>query len=112
MAWMPPYAAQVPAVTTAHALGASRSIHVLSVIGSPVTGSLPNALQNPSPLIFSFGIEPSITSTNGASKPAAASRNGLRKSSPVSYARTLLWTWTLGRPGIRPVSYTHLRAHE
>ena len=36
IAWMPPYVAHVPAATTAHALGESRSIHSLVVIGCPV----------------------------------------------------------------------------
>src|SRR6266403_728909 len=36
IAWIPPYVAQVPAATTAHALGASRSIHSHVVIGCPV----------------------------------------------------------------------------
>ena len=42
----PPYVAQVPAATTAHApCGASSSIHASSVIGCPVCASLPNAVQ-------------------------------------------------------------------
>ena len=45
MAWMPPYVAQVPAATTAHAFGASQSIHWLTVMGSPVIGSLPIEVQ-------------------------------------------------------------------
>src|SRR4051794_18121215 len=54
--------------------------------------------------MFSFGIEPSITSTNGASSsPRAAWRNGWRNSSPPSVGdRTLLWRCTLGSPGIAP----------
>src|SRR5690606_4695758 len=104
IAWMPPYAAQVPIATTAHALGASRSIHWLTVIGCPVTGSLPIELQNPSPLIFSLGIDPSTTSTNGSSSPAAALWNAAMKSPPVSLASTLLCRCTLGSPGTRPSS--------
>src|SRR4051794_16658652 len=54
--------------------------------------------------MFSFGIEPSMTSTNGASSsPRAAWRNGARNSSPPSVGdRTLLWRWTFGMPGIAP----------
>src|SRR5215213_838119 len=56
--------------------------------------------------MFSFGIEPSITSTNGASSsPRTACRNGSRNSSPPSVGdRTLLCRWTLGRPGMAPSS--------
>src|SRR5215211_1682320 len=104
IAWIPPYVAQVPTATTAHAFGANWSIHQLRVRGCPVVRSLPNELQYPSPLMFSLGIEPSITSTNGASSSSlTASRNGLRNSSPPSVGEsTLLWRWTLGRPGIAP----------
>src|SRR3954471_14819282 len=104
IAWMPPYVAHVPIATTPHALGASWSIHQLSVSGCPVASSLPKDVQYPSPLIFSFGIEPSITSTNGsAASPRAAARNGVRNSSPPSVGlRTLLWRLTFGRPGIAP----------
>src|SRR5919112_3633786 len=54
--------------------------------------------------MFSFGIEPSITSTNGASSSRrAAWRNGSRNSSPPSVGdRTLLCRWTFGIPGIAP----------
>src|ERR671933_36790 len=54
--------------------------------------------------MFSFGIEPSMTSTNGASSsPRTAWRNGSRNSSPPSVGeRTLLWRWTFGIPGIAP----------
>jgi hypothetical protein len=45
MAWMPPYVAQVPMATTASALGASRSIHSLVVIGWPVSGLSPKPHQ-------------------------------------------------------------------
>src|SRR3954449_2045449 len=91
---------------TPQACGASRSIHQLSVSGSPVASSLPNDVQYPSPLMFSFGIEPSITSTNGASSSSrTAWRNGSRNSSPPSVGdRTLLCRWTLGMPGIAPRS--------
>src|SRR4051794_1945511 len=56
--------------------------------------------------MFSFGIEPSTTSTNGASSvPSAASRNGLRNSSPPrDGSSTLLCRCTLGSPGIAPSS--------
>ena len=74
MAWMPPYVAQVPIATTPHAFGARWSIHQLSVSGSPVRSSLPNEVQYPSPLMFSFGIDPSMTRTNGESSPRAAAR--------------------------------------
>src|SRR3954466_5864286 len=104
IAWMPPYVAHVPIATTPHARGASWSIHQLSVSGSPVASSLPNEVQYPSPLMFSFGIDPSITSTNGsAASPLAAARNGVRNSSPPSVGlRTLLCRLTFGRPGIAP----------
>src|SRR3954467_10582793 len=54
--------------------------------------------------MFSFGIEPSTTSTNGASSsPRAAARNGARNSSPPSVGdSTLLWRCTFGMPGIAP----------
>src|SRR5919109_317169 len=54
--------------------------------------------------MFSFGIEPSITSTNGASSSRrTAWRNGSRNSSPPSVGEsTLLCRWTLGIPGIAP----------
>src|SRR4051794_22523036 len=54
--------------------------------------------------MFSLGIEPSMTRTNGASSPpAAASRKGRRNSSPPSVGeRTLLWRLTFGMPGIAP----------
>src|SRR3954449_2314660 len=56
--------------------------------------------------MFSFGIEPSITSTNGsAASPRAAARNGVRNSSPPSVGEsTLLWRFTCGIPGIAPSS--------
>src|SRR6187455_3258860 len=56
--------------------------------------------------MLSLGIEPSTTSTNGASSvPSAASRNGLRNSSPPSEgSSTLLCRWTFGSPGIAPSS--------
>src|ERR671927_1866296 len=54
--------------------------------------------------MFSFGIEPSMTSTKGApSWSSSAARKGLRNSSPPSVGdRTLLWRWTFGIPGIAP----------
>src|SRR3954470_9227660 len=56
--------------------------------------------------MFSFGIEPSTTSTNGASSsPRAAWRNGRRNSSPPSVGEsTLLCRWTFGMPGMAPRS--------
>src|SRR3954462_1152018 len=56
--------------------------------------------------MFSLGIEPSITSTNGASSsPRTAWRKGSRNSSPPSVGdSTLLWRWTFGIPGIAPSS--------
>src|SRR3954452_1418704 len=92
--------------TTPQAFGASWSIHQLSVSGSPVASSLPKEVQYPSPLIFSLGIEPSITSTKGsAASPRAAARNGVRNSSPPSVGlSTLLCRLTFGRPGIAPSS--------
>src|SRR3954453_227825 len=56
--------------------------------------------------MFSLGIDPSMTSTNGASSSSrAAWRNGSRNSSPPSVGdSTLLWRWTLGIPGIAPSS--------
>src|SRR3954451_15731630 len=56
--------------------------------------------------MFSFGIEASTTSTNGASSsPRAAWRNGARNSSPPSVGEsTLLWRCTFGMPGIAPRS--------
>jgi hypothetical protein len=56
--------------------------------------------------MFSFGIEPSITNTNGASSSSLiASKNGFMNSSPPSVGdRTLLCRWTFGRPGIAPSS--------
>src|SRR4051795_12279271 len=54
--------------------------------------------------MFSLGIEPSMTSTNGASSSSTSAwRNGLRNSSPPSVGeRTLLCRLTFGRPGIAP----------
>src|ERR1700750_578881 len=54
--------------------------------------------------MFSLGIDPSTTSTNGASSsPRAAWRNGARNSSPPSVGEsTLLWRWTFGMPGMAP----------
>src|SRR6185503_16022731 len=54
--------------------------------------------------MFSLGIEPSITSTNGSvASPRAAARNGVRNSSPPSVGEsTLLCRLTFGSPGIAP----------
>src|SRR3954470_12285381 len=56
--------------------------------------------------MFSLGMEPSITRTNGASSSSlTAWRNGRRNSSPPSVGdSTLLWRLTFGRPGIAPRS--------
>ena len=45
IAWMPPQVAQLPAPTTARALGASRVIQSLVLIGCPVAASVPIAAQ-------------------------------------------------------------------
>ena len=76
--------AQVPIATTAAAFGASRSIHSLVVIGWPFDGFTPIPAQCPSPLIFSFGTEPSRISTNGSSLPASASYQACMNSAPFS----------------------------
>src|SRR4051794_38462787 len=49
-------------------------------------------------------MEPSMTSTNGASSwSSSAWRNGRRNSSPPSVGEsTLLWRWTFGSPGMAP----------
>ncbi len=103
IAGMPPYAAQVPAATTAAAAGASRSTHSFVVIGCPVSGLTPNPDQWPSPLISSFAIDPSTTSTNGSRRPSSASYHARMKSSPVSIASIGLCRTTRGMPGITPV---------
>src|SRR3954467_2828568 len=56
--------------------------------------------------MFSLGIEPSMTSTNGsAASPRAAARKGVRNSSPPSVGEsTLLCRLTFGSPGIAPSS--------
>ena len=74
----------MPTATTAAAFGASRSSHSLVVIGWPVSGLLPRPVQWPSPLIFSLGIEPSTTSTNGSSSPRSAMYQASMNSSPTS----------------------------
>jgi hypothetical protein len=53
--------------------------------------------------MFSFGTDPSSTSTNGSSLPASASYHACMNSSPISTASTVLWTTTRGMPGIAPV---------
>ncbi len=45
IAWMPPYVAHVPAAKIAQALGESRSIQPLKVIGWSVPGALPKPDQ-------------------------------------------------------------------
>src|SRR5918999_279856 len=54
--------------------------------------------------MFSLGIEPSTTNTNGApSVPSMASRKGFRNSSPPTVGdSTLLWRCTVGKPGMAP----------
>src|SRR5947209_13813177 len=89
------------------ALGASRSSHSLVVIGCPVAGLLPNPDQYPSSLIFSLGMDPSTTRTNGSSWPRSALKNHSRKSSappfgPHSRSMSGQWTATLGSPGSAP----------
>src|SRR3954469_4047346 len=56
--------------------------------------------------MFSLGIDPSTTSTYGASSlPSAASRNGFMNSSPPSVGEsTLLCRCTFGRPGTNPMT--------
>src|SRR3954453_12732901 len=56
--------------------------------------------------MVSFGIEPSMTSTNGASSSSTTAwRNGLRNSSPPSVGEsTLLCRLTFGSPGMAPSS--------
>src|SRR4051812_24186340 len=56
--------------------------------------------------MFSLGIEPSMTRTNGASSsPRAAWRKGKRNSSPPRVGdSTLLCRWTFGSPGMAPSS--------
>src|SRR5918998_965181 len=64
--------------------------------------------------MFSFGTEPSITSTYGASSvPSAAARKGFMYSSPPRVGEsTLLWRWTFGRPGIAPSSTSSIAGWE
>src|SRR3954462_14957207 len=107
MAWIPPYVAQVPAATMAVALGASRSSHSLGVIGCPVAGLLPKPDQYPSSLIFSLGMDPSTTRTNGSRSPRSALKNHSRKSSappfgPHSKSISGQCTATFGNPGSAP----------
>ncbi len=52
--------------------------------------------------MFSLGIEPSSTSTNGSSSPRSASYQASMNSSPFSKASTGLCTTTRGMPGITP----------
>src|SRR3954463_15443802 len=100
---MPPYVEHVPSATTAAAFGARRSTHSFVVIGWPLDGLTPIPAQWPSPLIFSFGIEPSTMRTNGSSLPASASYQACMDSAPTSYARTGVCATTFGMPGIAPV---------
>ena len=55
---------------------------IVNVPGCPVLGLVPSAAQYPSFLIFSLGIEPSTTRTNGSRRPASASYQNFMKSSP------------------------------
>src|SRR3954471_19596021 len=64
--------------------------------------------------MFSFGIEPSITSTNGApSVSSSAARYGARNSSPPSDgSSTLLCRCTFGRPGTAPSTTSSIDGSE
>src|SRR3954451_7252392 len=64
--------------------------------------------------MFSFGIEPSITSTNGASSvSSSAARYGARNSSPPSDgSSTLLCRCTFGRPGTAPSTTSSIDGSE
>src|SRR6478672_3647036 len=91
----------------ARALGARRSSHSLVVIGWPVSGLFPKPHQYPSGLIFSFGMEPSTTSTNGSSSPRSALKNHSMKSlllptGPLSKSINGQCTATFGSPGNAP----------
>ena len=90
------------------ALGASRSIHSLVVIGCPVSGLLPKPHQYPSDLIDSLGIEPSMTRTKG---PSSSPRSALKNQSmndwepptgPDSKSISGQCTATVGSPGSAP----------
>ena len=94
----------MPSASTAAARGVSLSIHSLVRIGWPVAASTPMPAQCPSPLTSSFGTEPSSTSTNGSSRPAAASSQVRMNSSPDSNASTGLQRTIGGMPGSEPRS--------
>src|SRR5450755_3126967 len=92
---------------TAVAFGASRSSHSLLVTGWPVIGLFPKPDQYPSDLIFSLGIEPSMTRTNGSSSPRSAlHHHSMKLSAPVSgpHSKSIngQCTWIFGRPGSAP----------
>ncbi len=74
----------MPTATTAAAFGARRSIHSFVVIGWPFSGFTPMPAKWPSPLISSFGSEPSRISTKGSSLPASASYHACMNSWPFS----------------------------
>src|SRR5215472_8257667 len=99
IAWIPPYAEQVPAAITAQARGASQSIHSQVGIGWPVFESVPNEAQYPSSLLFSLGMDPSTTKMNGSWPPSAASRKSRTNSSPFSKATNGLLNLILGTQG-------------
>ena len=67
----------------------------------PVFLSVPSALtQYPSFLIFSLGIEPSTTRTNGSSLPSSAWYQNLMSSSPFSQSEHFgIMEVDLGQPG-------------
>ncbi len=77
------------------------------VIGWPVSGLFPKPHQYPSGLIFSLGIEPSTTSTNGSSSPRSAWKKYSMKSlllptGPLSKSISGQCTATFGSPGSAP----------
>ena len=94
----------MPTAITAQAFGASWSIHQFTVSGCPVSGSLPNEVQYPSPsMMFWLGIEPSMTRMNGSSSPGRGrAERGQELLAALVGESTLLCRWTLGSPGMRP----------
>lgn len=83
--------------TTARALGASRSIHSLVVIGWPVSGLSPKPHQYPSCLIDSLGMDPSTTSTKGSISPRSPLKNhSMKVSAPPTgpHSKSIRGQWT------------------
>jgi hypothetical protein len=85
------------------------------VIGWPVSGLFPKPHQYPSGLIFSFGIEPSTTSTNGSSSPRSAWKKYSMKSlllptGPLSKSINGQCTATFGSPGSAPSAISSMLA--